>query len=232
MLREYHHVGISFRLSENETQFNRPSAYCDQHRVCTSHQRHRLNHRSHFRQSRRRCALKQHTKTYTCSNTGAHNPGAGGNVKASQELSNSTPPDACSATTHACPTDTSQHTGTNLCTENVSNLKVLWWNTCHLANVWESSEFWEVLDEVDVAILTETHHTVIPQRAGWLAFEVECETASGGIVALVRDSCPLKLAQEDHPFDDIIWRVKKTTLRLLRISLMTCLRFHGFLVAT
>ena len=84
-------------------------------------------------------------------------------------------------------------------------MKVLWWNVCHVSNVWSSPEFWQTLAGVQVAFLTETHHTFIPCCPGWQVVGLESEIAAGGVLALVSESCHFNLLREDHPYKDCLW---------------------------
>ena len=71
-------------------------------------------------------------------------------------------------------------------------LVILWWNVNVTAR-WHDGAFWEVIDHADIVFLNETHHTVLPIKAGWRVHGGErlASDAAGGTLALVRDSCPV-----------------------------------------
>ena len=114
-----------------------------------------------------------------------------------------TPPSPSISSTRARTTPpTSQTNGTT-----TNTLSVLWWNIEHVSSVWHDETFWEFVEQYDLVFLLETHHTILPMRKGWTVQgqERKISSSAGGVLALIRLSCPVTFAEPDYPFDGCLW---------------------------
>eukprot|EP00973_Karenia_brevis_P054383 7556052-Karenia_brevis.AAC.1 len=91
--------------------------------------------------------------------------------------------------------------------EHSQRVRLLWWNVEHLTPLWHQREFWQVLAKCDVAILTETHHTNVPEQRGWqvIGNARNEHDSSGGVLILVRVQDNLTVSHERSPFDGFLW---------------------------
>ena len=88
-------------------------------------------------------------------------------------------------------------------------MRLLWWNVQHLEQKCFDEAFWEILEDVDIAFLVETHHEVVPNRAGWQCYGkpavAEGNGRSGGVVVLIRNHIEVQPDEVQQPFDGFIW---------------------------
>ena len=90
--------------------------------------------------------------------------------------------------------------------DGLHRLRVAWWNVKHLHSLWSQSDFWELVNKLDVIFLVETHHT-LPSQLRWHVYGQERpeKETTGGVFALAKTPGEAVVQTSCYPSSDRIW---------------------------